>query len=205
MSTRPRPVPTREDVESWTPEQRAGVARLLDELVARPLPRTLRIRRRLVLVVTVGGAVALFPWIAYLVLTLPQEAEGGAWRVAWVGFDVGLAATLGTAGWLAWRRRNLTMVVLPVAAALLLADAWFDLTLSWGTTEQWEAVTAAVLIEVPVAVLLLAAEITILRRASHTVAILRGRIDAPHQLWREPMVAASSERTEPSPVADRSP
>ena len=91
--------PTPGDVRAWTPEERARVARLLDELVERPAPNSGLIRRRRVtLVLTALGAVVLLPWIAYLAVALPLAESGEAWRVASVGFDVILAFVLmGTA------------------------------------------------------------------------------------------------------------
>jgi hypothetical protein len=109
---------------------------------------------RLVLVATAAGAVVLVPWTAYLALTLPGSQAGGAWRLAWVGFDIALATTLATTGWLAWNRRQETPIGLVVSATLLLTDAWFDVCLSWNTAGQGGALASAAFVEIPLAVLL---------------------------------------------------
>jgi len=187
-------VPSREEVADWSPEERAHVARLLDTLVDRPAPPPHGpTRRLLVLTVTVAGAVVLFPWVAYLLATLPQKEAGGAWRVAWVGFDVALAVTLGATGWLVWRRRQLAMVGLVVAATLLFCDAWFDVSLSWGTAEQWAAIATAALVELPAAALLTVGALTILRRTSAVVRQLRGLGSRPVRLWQQPVVMLTLE------------
>jgi hypothetical protein len=181
--------PTREDVARWTPQERARVARMLDELLPRPARDRRGPRRRLlVLVVTIGGAVVLFPWVAYLSVTLPATATGGAWRTAWVGYDAILAVALAAAGWLVWHRRQLALVALAVAATLLIVDAWFDVSLSWGTSEQWGAVVTAAAVELPVAAVLIAGATGLLRRTMAVVRQLRGQDDRPPSLWKQPVV-----------------
>lgn len=176
-------------VEQWTSGQRAEVARMLDSLVARPKATGATRRRRVtVLLVTIGGAVALLPWVTYLSVTLPASANGGAWRTAWIGFDVILAGTLGLAGWLVWTRRQLAVVALPVGATLLMIDAWFDVTLSWGTAEQWGAVATAIFGELPVAAVLVIGTVTVLSRSAAVVQELRGQGGAQTSLWRQPLV-----------------
>lgn len=182
-------LPTSEEVRRWTASERAEVARMLDRLVARPVPGEISHRRRLlVLLVTIGGAVALLPWISYLSVVLPARASGGAWRTAWVGFDVILASAFGCAGWLAWHRRQLATIALPVAATLVLMDAWFDVSLSWGTADQWGAVATAVLGEIPVAVVLVAGSRTLLGRSMSVVQELRGLRGSQVSLWRLSLV-----------------
>ena len=181
-------LPTRRVVEQWTPGQRAQMARMLDELAPRAAPGGAVPRRRLlVLLVTAGGAVVLFPWVAYLSATLPVSAAGGAWRTAWVGYDVILAAALAAAGWLVWHRRHLSMVALAVAATLVLVDGWFDVTLSWGTSEQWGAVVTAALVELPVAAVLILGVVGVLRRTSAVVQHLRGQEPVRMSLWKQPL------------------
>jgi hypothetical protein len=144
-------VPSREVIAAWSPQQRDEVARMLDEVAERPDMRVNPRRRLVVLLITCGGAVALIPWIVYLNATLPSTSSGGAWRTAWVGYDLGLAGVLGCAGWMALRRRQLVVVLLTVAATLLAVDAWFDVTLSWGTSEQLTSIVTAAVLEVPIA------------------------------------------------------
>jgi hypothetical protein len=182
-------VPAREEILAWTAEERALVARGLDETSDRPdAARRTPWTRLVVLTLTLGGVAVLLPWILYLSWTLPGTQTGGAWRVAWVGFDAALALSLAVTGWLAWHRRYVVVVGLVVSASLILTDAWFDLCLSWNTPEQNGAVASALLVEIPVAALLARSAIVVLRRTAETTARLRGRPDGLGSLWRQPMV-----------------
>jgi len=181
-------VPSRQEVQAWSKEDRARVARTLDELLERPPleGRALRMRRA-ILVATVSGVVVLLPWVVYLSLTLPATESGGAWRTVWVGFDVALAAALGMSAWLAARRRQLVLVALVMSATLVLTDAWFDVCLSWHTSEQRGAFLSAFLLELPIAALLMGGAFTLMQRTAATVARLRGMPVVP-SLWRLPII-----------------
>lgn len=111
--------------------------------------------RALTLLVLAGGCVSLVPWIGYLAGTLPDRFDTGQWRLAWVGFDIALLCLWGAAGWLGWRRHAATVPVLSATAALMCCDAWFDVLLGWRTADWWSSMALAVLVEVPVAALLL--------------------------------------------------
>ena len=105
-----------------------------------------------------------------------------------MGFDVALATAMGITAWLAWRRRQVVLLGLAVSATLVVTDAWFDVSLSWHTSEQVGALASAILVELPVALLLTTAALTILRRTASTVAQLRGQTGPPPSLWRQPLV-----------------
>ena len=137
------PVPTSGDPAPATRAERTGAG-------SGAPPRG----RRLVLAVTIGGAALMFPWIAVLSATLPSSQPGGAWRAAWVGFDLALAVVLAVTGAQVWRRRDSAPQWLAVSASLVITDAWFDVCLSWGSTSQGTALISAVLVELPVAALL---------------------------------------------------
>jgi hypothetical protein len=96
-------------------------------------------------------AVGLLPWIAWLFLSLPDEATAAHWRLAWGGFDVGLAAALATTAVLIVRRSTLTQAAAGVTAAMLACDAWFDVLTSRGTTDVVVASVLAGVVEVPLA------------------------------------------------------
>lgn len=116
-----------------------------------------RPRRRLLALLT-GCAVVLVPWTGYLAATLPARHTTGQWKFAWVGFDVALLICLAAAAWLGWRRRRAAVPALVATAALLLADAWFDVLLDWGGADPldgWTSLAMAVLVEIPLAVFLL--------------------------------------------------
>ena len=132
------------------------------------------------------------PWIGYLASSLPLAESGGAWRVAWVGFDIMLALVLMTTAWLGFRRRQVAILGLLVASTMLFTDAWFDVALSYGTREQWGAILSAALLEIPFAILLASSAISILKRTSSTVARLRGLKGSPPSLWQQQFLVSPS-------------
>lgn len=179
-------------VASWSSQERDQVARLLAEASSPPVPPRRHTPRPLVLLIGSGGALVLLPWIAYLTATLPLTAHVGAWRVAWVGYDVGLVAALATVGHLARHRRQLVTIALTVAATLLTVDAWFDVTLSWGTADQATSFVTAALVELPVAALLIGVALMMLRMMVATTAALRGDHPGRFSLWRAPVIMHGS-------------
>jgi len=186
--------PSAEEVRAWTPEERGQVARLLDELVERPTTSSGVIRRRrLSIFAAAAGAIVMVPWIGYLASSLPLAESGGAWRVAWVGFDVMLALVLLTTAWLGLHRRQVAILGLLVAATMLVTDAWFDVTLSYGTHEQWGAILTAMFLELPFAAFLASTAVGILRRTSATVWRLRGHSGQPPPLWRQQYLISPSQ------------
>ena len=199
------PPPTGDDVRGWTAEQRASVARLLAGYVDGLA--TGRSPRRRVLVLTLGSVGALFmlPWLAYLFVTLPAYASGGAWRTAWIGFDIALAVAFGATAVTVWARRQVAVVALLITATLLTCDAWFDVCLSWGTSEHWASVASAGA-ELPIAAVMVSSAGKLLRRSCIVVAHLRGQDPTQVPLWRQPMIhhgAAWSNAASTTHLADR--
>jgi hypothetical protein len=96
-------------------------------------------------------AAALLPWIGWLFTTLPDEATAAHWRLAWGGFDVGLACALGATGILIVRRSRSTAVAATVTGTMLVCDAWFDVLTSRGTTNVVVAAVLAAVVELPLA------------------------------------------------------
>ena len=80
--------------------------------------------------------------------------------MAWVGFDMMLALVFLTTAWLGLLRRQVAILGLLVAATMLFTDAWFNVTLSYGTHEQWGAYSLPHL-ELPFSVLLASSAIGI--------------------------------------------
>ncbi len=111
--------------------------------------------RRLLLALLALCAAVLLPWTAYLGHTLPASRQADGWRVAWVGFDVGLLLLLAAAIWLGRRRHRMATSVMTATAALLVCDAWFDIVLDWGSPDVWVSVASAAIIEIPLAAVLL--------------------------------------------------
>jgi hypothetical protein len=101
--------------------------------------------------VFLGFVIALVPWIIWLALSLPSHHTDRIYDVTWVGFDVGLLVALGMVMLLAMRRSRLVEIAAAVAGTMLVVDAWFDITTSTPGADRWEAIGAAVLIELPIA------------------------------------------------------
>ncbi|MFG2709981.1 hypothetical protein ACGFX2_05380 [Streptomyces goshikiensis] len=105
---------------------------------------------RLATVLT-GAGVALLPWMVVLAKTLPQTAEVSHWSTAWIGLDAMLAAGLTGTGILLRGGDPRVAPVAAATAALLLVDAWFDVTTSAGTGGQGMALLLAAGAELPLA------------------------------------------------------
>ncbi len=106
--------------------------------------------RRLTSLLVLASAL-LIPWTLVLAYRLPARHTSHHWDVAWVGFDVALAAALGATGWSIARRAPWAPSAAAVAATLLLCDAWFDNVLANGRGEHLEAALEAGLVELPLA------------------------------------------------------
>lgn len=109
---------------------------------------------RLVALVCLAGAALLVPWVVYLSASLPQTYLLSDWNAAWVGFDLMLMALLAVTGVLARRQDPRQGAAAYLCAAFLLADAWFDVMTSTGSGRVGAA-SAAILVELPLAVFLL--------------------------------------------------
>jgi hypothetical protein len=98
-------------------------------------------------------AVFLVPWTLWLTLTLPSRHLSDHYDVAWVGFDVALAAAFAATAWATLRRSRWLVALAAVTATMLVCDAWFDIVTSHGSGETAEAVLEAVFGELPLAAL----------------------------------------------------
>ncbi|MFE9570743.1 hypothetical protein ACFYMW_19840 [Streptomyces sp. NPDC006692] len=112
----------------------------------------LRRRPRLATVLT-GAGVALVPWMVVLAKTLPQTTEVSNWSTAWIGLDALLAVGLTGTGVLLRRNDPRVAQVAAATAALLVMDAWFDVTTAAPGSELATALTLALAAELPMAVL----------------------------------------------------
>ncbi|MEV5276463.1 hypothetical protein [Streptomyces sp. NPDC051994] len=111
----------------------------------------LRRRPRLATVLT-GAGVALVPWMVVLAKTLPQTTEVSNWSTAWIGLDALLAVGLTGTGVLLRRNDPRVAQVAAATAALLVMDAWFDVTTAAPGSELATALTLALAAELPMAV-----------------------------------------------------
>lgn len=99
------------------------------------------------------AAAFLLPWAFWLMRTLPSNHVSRHWDVAWVGFDLGLAAALAATALAAIRGSAWLSAAAGAAGTLLLVDAWFDALTSDSSRELAVAVAEAVLVELPLAAL----------------------------------------------------
>jgi len=192
-----RPVFGFRDVEALSSSDRALLAGWLAQSTrAEDLTPPARARRRVGLALMTSAALFLVPWIIVLSTTLPDRHASHQWRLAWSGFDVVLTLAFAAAAWLGWRRRQLAITALVVLGVLLLCDAWFDVTLSWGTSEQAASIATSMLGELPVAVAAFWFAHRLLREVTHYVWRLEGRDHPVPRLSRLPMIFLQARDTE---------
>jgi hypothetical protein len=98
-------------------------------------------------------AVFLVPWTLYLTFSLPSRHLTEHYDVAWVGFDIALAAAFAATAWAAIQSSPWLVPLAAVTGTMLVCDAWFDIVTSQTGTEMAEAVAEAVFAELPLAAL----------------------------------------------------
>ncbi|EFL08857.1 predicted protein [Streptomyces sp. AA4] len=117
-----------------------------------------------------GTGVVTLVWVGFLVadfLNVPgccpeakircgafMSTSARQYTLAWVVFDIALAAMLLITGWLAVRHRPHVQVSAAVTSALLFVDAWFDTTIS-PRRDRPLAWTQALFAELPLGLLCL--------------------------------------------------
>jgi uncharacterized membrane protein len=102
----------------------------------------------LLLTAIVAGLVV---WTLYLTYALPGRHVTDHWRIAWAGFDIGLALALAVTAVGVLREAHWVDATAAVAATLLFTDAWFDIVLADAGGERTEAIVLAVIGEIPLA------------------------------------------------------
>jgi hypothetical protein len=119
-----------------------------------PAGQTLRHRWSRWLAIGLAGAgLGLLPWLVYLALNLPASPRAWHWPAAWVGLDAMEAAGLLSTGLLLLRRDVRYCLTAMATAALLLADAWFDVTTAPPGGGELTSVVMALVAELPTAAL----------------------------------------------------
>jgi hypothetical protein len=108
-----------------------------------------RLRWAAVLLAALG--LGLLPWTLWLALSLPSEKLAKHWDLAWVGFDLLLAALLLSTAYTFVRRSPYLEAFAAASGALLLADAWFDVITASTSRERWFAIGLALVGELPAA------------------------------------------------------
>jgi hypothetical protein len=120
-------------------------------------------RRRIGLALAVAGP-AMIPWVFCLALTLPASATDSHWALAWVGLDSCEALALFATGRFLLRSDNRCALTATATAALLLIDAWFDVTSATAGSELAIAIAMALGAEIPIAVACIALALQLIRR-----------------------------------------
>jgi hypothetical protein len=174
-----------------SPEERHELARALAAIdLPHPLldPRMAR-RREIGLLVMMGACLLLAGWIAILMLTLPKHFTSSHWRGVWVGLDIAELAGFAATAWASWTQRQVVIFFMIFTGTLLIADAWFDLALDYGSPEFTMSLIAAVVAEIPLALLLFAGARRLVRITVEAVMRLEGITAPVPPLWRVPLFA----------------
>ena len=170
-----------EQIAALSPQERRDLikrlARPVDDIV--PSRRWLRRTRELRILLLVGSAAVLVPWIVYLAVTLPPQYVAHNWDVTWVGFDVLLLAMMVATAVLGYLRRQMLVLTAFATGVLLVCDAWFDVMTAHGDEQVW-SVVSALLVELPLAAILITGSLQILR----LVAARLWAVDAGTHAWQ---------------------
>lgn len=84
-------------------------------------------------------------------MELPSRTRVAHQDVTWAGFDVLLAALLLRTGWSALRRREHIELTAAMTGALLIVDAWFDVTSADTRMQLVVSSAMALCVELPLA------------------------------------------------------
>ncbi len=186
-------------------EERRALAHALASIDSpHPLldPR-LQHRMRFALLFTLACCIVLAGWIAILILTLPGHYTSDDWRAVWVGLDLAELAGFAAIGWAAWHQRQIVTFFLLVTGTLLVCDAWFDVTLNYGSHGFTTSIVSAVLVELPLAILMFISAGRLVRSTIHLVMQLSGVAGSPPSLWRIPLFADGLEEVLPGRLRPR--
>ena len=160
-------------------------------------------RRRLFLLGTIACCVVLAAWICVIGVTLPRYYRAGDWRGAWVGFDLAELLAFVATAWAAWRGLQLLIMCLIVLATLLLADAWFDVTLDVRTRGFEVSLLEALFVEIPLAVAAILGARRLLRLTIGRIRAHDGLPGPVPPLWRIPLFPYFEGGLRRDPVAPR--
>jgi hypothetical protein len=172
---------SQDELERLTPEERRELAQRLAVLTAPPPPTRPRGRHVFLAVVT-GACIGLIPWIVLLAVTSPPHYVAAHWTTTWVGFDAAELLSLAATAWCAWKRRQALVLAAYISGTLLLCDVWFDVTTARPGRDQMESILTAMVVELPLALMLIATATVILRASLRRTMALAGGEDMPHLL-----------------------
>jgi hypothetical protein len=97
------------------------------------------------------AGLGMIPWAFILASTLPSTIKAETWPAAWAGLDGMEAAGLITTGVALTRRYRWVCLAAGVTSALLVVDAWFDITMSAPGSAVMTAIAMAIFPELPMA------------------------------------------------------
>lgn len=174
-----------EQIATMSPQERRDLIKRLARPVEDFVPshRWLRRTREVRILLLVGSAVVLVPWIAYLAVTLPRHYVADNWDVTWVGFDVLLLVMMVATAVLGYLRRQMLVLTAFATGVLLVCDAWFDV-MTAAPSDRWLSVLTAALGELPLAAVLITGALRILRLTATRLYVL----DPGMPLWRIPLL-----------------
>jgi hypothetical protein len=193
------------ELENMSPQERRELARALAAIDApHPLadPRALR-RRRYGLLIMTGCCAILAAWIAVLIMTLPGHYTSHDWRTVWVGLDIAELAAFAATGWAAWHQRQVVIFLMQITGTLLVCDAWFDVTLDFGSRGFTISLLTALVVELPLAFLMFASARRLVRVTVQILMQLSGIEGQPPALWRIPLFADGLEEALPERLRQR--
>ena len=109
-------------------------------------------------------ALVTMPWTIYLAVTLPTRHLSRHWDVAWVGLDIAIVAMLILNAVYSYFESKWLVMSATATTTLLVVDGWFDVMSSGSGKPFIEALTLALLIELPLAVLTLSVALRLVVR-----------------------------------------
>jgi hypothetical protein len=155
------------------------LARASSTIIPVPLARRIR-RRRLAL--NIAAPIVLLPWMVYLAMTLPDHYTARNWAAAWVGFDVLLVVMFALTAVFGLLRRQLLVLTAFGTGLLLICDAWFDV-LTAEPGDRLLSLASALLVELPVALLLISGALRLVRASAMRLWML----EPGQRLWTIPL------------------
>jgi hypothetical protein len=177
---------TDEEIAMTPAERRELILRLVPRPGGLASRRTIeRIRKWRTVLITVCVAV-LVPWTVYLALTLPDHYVARNWGATWVGFDILLLTMMVLTAIGGWRRKQFVFPTAFASGVLLLCDAWVDVMTSQRGDDLTQALLSALLVELPLAFVLIAGPLRVLRY----IAVRHGMIQSDSHFWRMPIPIA---------------
>ena len=109
-------------------------------------------------------AVVTIPWAIYLGLTLPTRYSSRHWDISWVGLDVAIVLLLILNAIYSYLESKWLVMSATATTALLLVDGWFDVMSAHAGKPLAGALSMALLVEFPLALLTFRVALKLVRR-----------------------------------------